>query len=318
MIEQKIRLCKQRLARTKREEHHQPSKKQSHGGGASEGSKIREKGSGFKFAGAAVAAQNKMKMLVKEGGKVSETAAAPAVEEAAVAQAMAAADAEKAKADAKAKAEADAAAKAKAKAEADAAAKAEADAAAKSKADADAAAAAKADAEKKAAEKAAAEQAAAADKAAADEAAKKKAALVRKKAKAAAAAKPVPSKKAAPKKSPRPSSPKPEPTPTWLPVAVLGGIGAILFAVLAIGGGDPSLGRERGAGKRVDEIIIYLTTKIRWRRLACARSAQRRVRVKKVTRFDACALLTTAGALHPCVRRIRSFARVVVGPKALG
>ena len=93
MIEQKIRLCKQRLARTKREEHHQPSKKQSHGGGASEGSKIREKGSGFKFAGAAVAAQNKMKMLVKEGGKVSETAAAPAVEEAAVAQAMAAAKA---------------------------------------------------------------------------------------------------------------------------------------------------------------------------------------------------------------------------------
>jgi hypothetical protein len=63
MLEQKIRLCKQRVARAKREEHHQPKKAHGEKEGAG---KVREKGSGFKFAGAAVQAQNKMKALVKD------------------------------------------------------------------------------------------------------------------------------------------------------------------------------------------------------------------------------------------------------------
>ena len=63
MLEQKIRLCKQRVARAKRAEHHQPKK--AHGEKEVAG-KVRDKGSGFKFAGAAVQAQNKMKTLVKD------------------------------------------------------------------------------------------------------------------------------------------------------------------------------------------------------------------------------------------------------------
>ena len=73
MLEQKIRLCKQRVARAKRAEHHQPKK--AHGEKEVAG-KVRDKGSGFKFAGDAVQAQNKMKTLVKNAAAAFERAVA--------------------------------------------------------------------------------------------------------------------------------------------------------------------------------------------------------------------------------------------------
>ena len=259
MLEQKIRLCKQRVARAKRAEHHQPKK--AHGEKEVAG-KVRDKGSGFKFAGAAVQAQNKMKALVKNAAgaapeeKQEPKAPAPAAGEGtdenaeAEAQKKKAAE-EKAAAAAKAAAEKKAAEEKAAEEKAAAAAKA---AAAKKAAEEKAAAAAAAAAEKAKVEQAAAEQAAAAaDKAATDEAAAKKAALANRRAKAAAAkkaeedaaaaaaaataAKPAPKKSPRPeaKKSPRPSK-RSEPMPVWLPVAVLGGVGALMFAVIAIGG----------------------------------------------------------------------------------
>ena len=270
MLEQKIRLCKQRVARAKREENHHPKK--AHGEKEVAG-KVRDKGSGFKFAGAAVQAQNKMKTLVKDAvaaapeEKQEPKAPAPVAGEGADKNAEA--ETQKKAAEEQAAAAAKAAAEKKAAEEKAAAAAAAKAAAEKKAAEEKAAAAAAAAAEKKAAEekaaaaaaakaaeeKAAAElAAAAAAKAAADEAAAKKAALASRRAKAAAAkraeeeaaaaaatataAKPAPKKSPRPeaKKSPRPSK-KSEPMPVCLPVAVLGGVGALMFAVIAIGGG---------------------------------------------------------------------------------
>ena len=215
MLEQKIRLCKQRVARAKREENHHPKK--AHGEKEVAG-KVRDKGSGFKFAGAAEQAQKKMKTLVKD-----TVAAAPDEKQQPKAPAPAAGKGTDKSTEAEAQ---------------------------KKAAEEKASAAAKAAAEKKAAEeKAAAEQAAAAAaKALADETAAKKAALANRRAKAAAAkkaeeeaaaavAKYAPNKMPRPeaKKSPRPSK-KSEPMPVWLPVAVLGGAGALIFAAIAIGG----------------------------------------------------------------------------------
>ena len=269
MLEQKIRLCKQRVARAKREENHHPKK--AHGEKEVAG-KVRDKGSGFKFAGAAVQAQNKMKTLVKDAvaaapeEKQEPKAPAPVAGEGADKNAEA--ETQKKAAEEQAAAAAKAAAEKKAAEEKAAAAAAAKAAAEKKAAEEKAAAAAAAAAEKKAAEekaaaaaaakaaeeKAAAElAAAAAAKAAADEAAAKKAALASRRAKAAAskraeeeaaaaaatatAAKPAPKKSPRPeaKKSPRPSK-RSEPMPVWLPVAVLGGVGALMFAVIAIGG----------------------------------------------------------------------------------
>ena len=71
MLEQKIRLCKQRQARSKREEHHAANKKQAHKAdrtvGTGEGKIRREVGSGFKFAGAAVQASNAVKTMAATG-----------------------------------------------------------------------------------------------------------------------------------------------------------------------------------------------------------------------------------------------------------
>ena len=232
MLEQKIRLCKQRVARAKREENHHPKK--AHGEKEVAG-KVRDKGSGFKFAGAAVQPQKKMKTLVKD-----TVAAAPDEKQQPKAPAPAAGEGTDKSTEAEAQKKA-------AEEKASAAAKAAAE---KEAAEEKAAAAAKAAAEKKAAEeKAAAEQAAAAAaKALADETAAKKAALANRRAKAAAAkkaeeeaaaavAKYAPNKMPRPeaKKSPRPSK-KSEPMPVWLPVAVLGGAGALIFAAIAIGG----------------------------------------------------------------------------------
>ena len=208
MIEQKIRLCKQRLLRTKREEHHQPSKKQSHGAANNnipEGGKVREKGTAFRFVGAAVAAQIKMKTSVAEAAAATKTETPKTTETPPVMKVEDSAKAMQADAEKKA---------------------AEKAAAAKTAATAKAASG---HAEK------------AAEKTAAETAANTRAVLVKTQNTKAASARNAEAAaalngKRSPKKSPRPSK-KPEPTPTWLPAAVLGGIGAILLVLCVVGGG---------------------------------------------------------------------------------